>query len=81
MLTDVKSQFHTLIDEIDNPTLLQTFFDLFKARVNEPESKIWNTLSADEQQEVLEAFDESEKDSHLIGHETMKQKYQSWLKK
>ncbi len=80
-LSEVKNQFHSLIDEIENPTLLESFFNLFKARIREPESSIWNTLSDAEQSEVLDAFQESEAESNLLSNDKVKLKYKKWLKK
>ena len=80
-LTKVRSHFHNLIDEVENPDLLCSFLKLFKARLREPESKLWNTLSKTEQLEVLDAFNESEKEANLVSNKTMKKKYNQWLEK
>ena len=80
-LTKVRNHFHTLIDEVENPDLLLSFLELFKARLRDPESTLWNTLSKTEQLEVLDAFDESETESNLVSNQTMKKKYSKWLKK
>jgi hypothetical protein len=81
LLTEVRSRFHALIDEVENPDLLRLFLNLFRARLKDPESKLWNALSEIQQNEVVDAFEESEKDSNLESNASVKKKYSQWLKK
>lgn len=81
VISKVKNQFHTLIDEVENPDLLRSFFLLFKARIKEPEAQLWKSLSEIEQAEVLAAYNESNNEANLVSNKTVKEKYDRWLKK
>jgi hypothetical protein len=81
LLTKIRSRFHALIDEVESPELLNSFLNVFQARLNEPESKLWNSLSELEQSEVLDALSESETEANLVSNVTVKKKYGQWLKK
>ncbi|NTV67696.1 MAG: hypothetical protein HGB06_08485 [Chlorobaculum sp.] len=71
---ELKRSFHSLIDSIDNDTLLMNFYDLLKARSLTEEGQLWNRLTKDEQEKLLMTLEESENPEHLISHEEMKHK-------
>ena len=76
---EIKRSFHTLIDSIDNETLLLHFYDLLKRRTSTKEGQLWNKLTKLEQIELLKAFEESHDPENLISSEEMKQKHAKWL--
>jgi hypothetical protein len=77
--SDIKSNFHQLIDEIDNERLLMKFYDLLiKSRVQK-EGELWDQLSEEQKNEVLIAESESHYQKNLIDHQTQKAKHQKWL--
>ncbi|MGY3213169.1 hypothetical protein [Mucilaginibacter sp. HD30] len=61
----LKSEFHELIDRINDPTILTQFYGAISQSVNS-EGSLWTSLSSDQQQQVLEAYEESEDESNLI---------------
>ena len=76
---ELKKEFHDLIESISNEKLLLNFYDLLKNRLSNPDGKLWNTLSEEEQQELLMAFDESNDDKNLLGQNEIKAKHKKWL--
>ena len=75
---ELKKDFHSLIDSIDNESLLLDFYKLLKRKTGK-EGKLWKRLSEKEQEELLLAFEESEKPENLISHVEMKKKHEKWL--
>ncbi len=76
---ELKKDFHNLIDSIDNVNLLSNFYDLIKKRLSSKEGQLWNRLTEKEQEELLLAFEESEKPENLISHEELKKRHEKWL--
>jgi hypothetical protein len=76
---ELKRSFHSLIDSIDNDSLLMNFYDLMKTRTLAKEGQLWNRLTENDQEELLMALEESEKPENLISHEEMKKKHKKWL--
>ena len=77
--TELKKDFHNLIDSIDNVNLLSDFYDLIKKRISSKEGQLWNKLTLKEQQELLMSLEESKDPENLISHEEMKKKHKKWL--
>ena len=77
--SDIKSNFHQLIDEIDNERLLMKFYDLLIKSKIQKEGELWNQLSKEQKNEVLLAESESHYKKNLIDHETQKAKHKKWL--
>jgi len=71
----LKSEFHELIDRINDPALLTQFYDAISQSVN-TEGSLWNSLSSDQQRQVLEAYEESEDESNLIPLSVIRSKFQ-----
>jgi len=70
--SDIKSNFHQLIDEIDNERLLMKFYDLLIKSKIQKEGELWNQLSEEQKNEVLLSESESHYQKNLIDHETQK---------
>lgn len=77
--SEIKSNFHQLIDEIDNERLLMKFYDLLIKLKVQKEGELWNQLSEEQKNEVLLAESDSHYQKNLIDHETQKAKHQKWL--
>lgn len=77
--SDIKSNFHKLIDETDNERLLMKFYDLLIKSKVQKEGELWNRLSEEQKDELLVAESESNYQKNLIDHETQKTKHQKWL--
>jgi len=75
----IKAEFHELINHVDDPELLLQFYDAINRSV-QPGS-LWQSLSKEQQQGVLDAYDESEEESNLIPYATLQAKYKEWPSK
>ena len=76
---ELKKEFHSLIDSIDNKSLLSNFYDLLKRRITAKEGDLWNGLTKKEQEELNLALEGSEKNENLISHKEMRKKHEKWL--
>lgn len=76
---ELKNEFHSLIDSINNEALLSKFYALLKRAKESKQGQLWATLSDEDQQELLLAEMESQDESQLISNEDMKKKYSKWL--
>lgn len=76
---EIRKNFHSLIDSIDNENILLFFYDLMKRKSATTEGQIWNRLSNDQKQELLLSAQESENPDNLISHEDLKNKHKKWL--
>ena len=77
--SEIKSNFHRLIDETDNERLLMKFYDLLIKSKVQKEGELWNQLSEEQKDEVLIAESESHYKTNVIDHKTQKAKHQKWL--
>lgn len=66
---ELKSNIHKIVDEIQNEQLLKAIYDFLKIRETEKPGRMWNTLTKEQKQEVLLAYDESEHENNLIDRE------------
>ncbi len=64
--TDIKTNLHKIVDRIDDERLLRVIYDFLEVREKSTEGQIWKTLTPEQQQEVLQAYHDSENDSILI---------------
>ena len=64
-LANLKTDFHQLIDKIENEELLAAFYQLLVQRSQEQTGQLWNNLTDEEKNELLLA-DEESKDSSFI---------------
>jgi hypothetical protein len=69
---ELKSNLHELIDKIDNPNLLQSLYDILSVCSNSQPGAMWKSLSDDQKDEVLKAYEESNDPENLIPHSEMK---------
>lgn len=76
---ELKQNFHHLIDSIDNESLLINFYDLIKKRASAKEGHLWNKLTDQEQEELLQSLEESKNPETLTNHEDMRKKHKKWL--
>ena len=77
--TELKKNFHLLIDSIDNENLLINFYDILKKKSSAIEGKLWSNLTIEDQKELLLALEESDNPENLISQDEMKKKHQKWL--
>ena len=76
-LAELKSEFHSLIDQIDDPDLLSQFYYVISRSVSSQNS-LWQSLSPSQQREVLTAYEESEDETDLVPLSALKSKYKEW---
>jgi DNA repair ATPase RecN len=76
-LAELKSDFHSLIDQINDPELLSQFYDIISQHVNVDNSD-WQSLSPKQQQELLDAYESSEDEDNLIPLSVIEAKYKQW---
>lgn len=77
----IKSDFHRLIDRIDNEELLSAFYQLLEKRSEQQTGKLWDSLTEEEKNELLLSYNESQDESNWIGEDVIKKKHEQWLKK
>jgi hypothetical protein len=80
-LADIKSNFHQLIDKIENEELLASFYHLLAQRSQDPNGFLWESLTEEEKTELLLADEESKDPANWISDEEARQKHQQWLRK
>ncbi len=55
---ELKSNIHKIVEGIQNEQLLQTVYDFLKVRENTISGLLWDSLTDEQKNEVLLAFDE-----------------------
>ena len=64
-LVEIRSEFHPLIDRINDPEILEQFLNALNSSVDR-RSSVWDSLTEEQRQGVLDAYEESENDENLI---------------
>lgn len=77
----VRNNIQSLLSKIDDEVILQQFYNALLWFSKAEEEQLWNTLSASQQDEVLESYEESEHEENLITHEEVKLRHSAWLTK
>ncbi|MBN7810847.1 hypothetical protein J0A68_07770 [Algoriphagus sp. H41] len=62
---ELKTQLIRLVEEIQEEDLLETLVRFLSQR-NTPAGVLWDDLSESQKQEVLDAYEESEKEENLV---------------
>lgn len=76
---ELRSNFHSLIDRIDNEQLLQKFYAVLLNANNSNLGNLWSKLSDLEQKELLEIDQETDDLENTVSNEVAFDKYQKWL--
>ncbi|ABG59873.1 hypothetical protein [Cytophaga hutchinsonii] len=79
MATSIKQKLHTLIDTIDNESLLTQVYELIYKKSSSKEGDLWNKLTSQQQQEVLLSLEESNDTNNLISNDDVKKSHKKWL--
>lgn len=77
--TDLRKNFHILIDSIDNDNLLLKLYEFIQRRVTAKDGTLWSRLTIEEQEELIHTVEECENPDYLINHKEMKKKHRQWL--
>ena len=64
--TEIKTNLHKIVDRIEDERLLRVIYDFLEVREKSNEGQLWKTLTTEQQQEVLQVYEDSENDSNLI---------------
>ena len=75
MQTTIKDDFHQLINRINDETLLSAFYQLLEKRATQPAGELWNSLTDEEQKELLLSNEESKDSANLLDYEIVKKKH------
>ncbi len=75
---ELRNSFHKLIDKIDNDSILTKFYILLERASVNKESQLWERLSEDEKQELLQIDSEIEDKKNLIPHAKIQEKHKKW---
>ena len=78
-ISQLKSNLHQLIDELESTELLEEYYNEIKRIVNSSKHRIWDTLTEEQKKEVLLSFDETNDENNLIDNEEIMNKYKKWL--
>jgi hypothetical protein len=76
---EIKNNFHRLIDQIDNDSILSRFYDILEKVSSSKAGSLWSSLSDKEQQELLNIDIDTDNEDNLISHATIKSKHKKWL--
>ena len=77
-INELKNNFHSLIDEVNDIKLLQNYFEGLSISLK---NRSQNELSEEGKQEILQAYEESEIESNLIDNDVVKEKINKCLQK
>ena len=78
--TAIKTNFHKLIDKIENENLLKKFYQALLSSAKN-EGTLWNSLTKEEQEDLLLSYEESFDEKHLISWNDVKEEYKKWPSK
>jgi len=76
---ELKANLHDIIDQLDSVELLKKYYNELKGLVKNSNSKVWENLSSEQQQEILLAYEESESDKNLIDNDSIIQRIKKTL--
>jgi len=80
-VVELKNNFHKLIDEIEDGSVLSKFYGILKETTTRENSALWNKLSVDEQNELLKIDDDINQGEGVIPHTKIVEKHAKWLGK
>ena len=80
-IVELKKRCQGLIEEIDDKTFLEDFYETFKFFRENKDVDFWNELTDDHKKELEESWAESENSENLIPHEQVMREAKEWLKK
>ncbi len=75
----LKEDLHKLINTTKDEKLLEEIFMILSSRNDYAEGELWNSLSAEQKQEVLASNSEISDDSAWVMNEEIKRKNAKWL--
>ena len=76
---EIKTNFHHLIDRIDNEQLLVKLYHIMEQASITTDGELWKQLSGDEQTELMRIEEEVQSGGNLISNSRMQAKHKKWL--
>jgi DNA repair ATPase RecN len=76
-LAELKSEFHNLIDQTNDPEIIEQFYKAMSESLR-ADGSLWRSLSSEQQKGVLDAYGESEDENNLMSFDEIKEKYANW---
>ena len=76
---ELKSNFHKLIDTINNEKILSSFYEMMSSINDHNEGSLWARLSPEERKELIELDEETKNEHNLISQTTIMEKHRKWL--
>ncbi len=73
--SDIKTNFHNLIDKIDNEILLMKFYDLMIQSATNKEGQLYDRLTNEQKDVLMLAEEESNDPANLISYNQQKKKH------
>ncbi len=80
-MKNIKKNIHDIIDSIDDDSFLEAVYDILQSKQNQGEGEIWQSLTDSQQEEVLNASDETQEPHQQTDHDTMIERNRKWLEK
>ena len=77
--SEIRNNFHSLIDRIDSDLLLMKFYDLMIKSTTTEEGQLYQQLTEEQKNVLMLAEEESNDPANLIGYNQQKKKHQKWL--
>ena len=77
-MKSVKENLHSLIDTIGDEMLLESVYEILQQSSTNSNGAIWQSLSAKQQQEVIQAAS-SLSDARQLSNNAMIEKNEKWL--
>ena len=76
---DIKTNFHHLIDQINDEQLLIKLYRIMEQASSTTDGQLWSKLTEEQQNELLQIEKEVQSGVPLISNERMKEKHKKWL--
>ena len=69
--SELRTHIYNIIERIQSEQFLQTLFDFLKTKENEKAGGYWNSLTKEQKEEVLLAYEESEDEQNLLDRDEL----------
>ena len=76
---ELKTNFHKLIDNFNNESVLSKFYDLLLKAKESKDSQLWSRLTLEEQEELMLIEKQCHDEKNLISHDEVSKKHKKWL--
>jgi len=73
-IAELKTEFHHLIDQIEDPGILEQFYNALSNSIKS-DTSLWASLIPEQQKDVLIAYEESEDETNLVSLSAIKSKF------